>query len=158
MLEDGKRGWGGGELFEGIDHFRYFHQKGAIIWGRWLIEIQLLFKKIWYNMVKQCCLMIYTLCNCLFYDNCDCASIFHWTVQISFLRNVTWVIVNLCRNKEPPPPMPTIQEVSEIAGFSRFSSNQWIGTENISFKSDNKSVIMIMVCNTLLDESKRNLK
>ena len=54
--------------------------------------------------------------------------------------------------------MPTIQEVSEIAGFSRFSSNQWIGTENISFKSDNKSVIMIMVCNTLLDESKRNLK
>lgn len=32
-------------------------------------------------------------------------------VPISFLRNVTWVIVNLCRNKEPPPPMATIQEV-----------------------------------------------
>ncbi|CAH3158726.1 importin subunit alpha-3-like [Pocillopora verrucosa] len=32
-------------------------------------------------------------------------------VPISFLRNVTWVIVNLCRNKEPPPPMETIQEV-----------------------------------------------
>ncbi|XP_014664270.1 PREDICTED: LOW QUALITY PROTEIN: importin subunit alpha-4-like [Priapulus caudatus] len=30
---------------------------------------------------------------------------------ISFLRNVTWVIVNLCRNKDPPPPMETIQEI-----------------------------------------------
>lgn len=29
-------------------------------------------------------------------------------IPISFLRNVTWVIVNLCRNKEPPPPMHTI--------------------------------------------------
>ena len=35
-----------------------------------------------------------------------------FTIQISFLRNVTWVIVNLCRNKDPPPPMETIQEVS----------------------------------------------
>lgn len=30
---------------------------------------------------------------------------------ISFLRNVTWVIVNLCRNKEPPPPIKTIQDL-----------------------------------------------
>lgn len=30
---------------------------------------------------------------------------------ISFLRNVTWVIVNLCRNKEPPPPMENIKEI-----------------------------------------------
>ncbi|BES89462.1 Importin subunit alpha [Nesidiocoris tenuis] len=30
---------------------------------------------------------------------------------ISFLRNVTWVIVNLCRNKEPPPPLTTIQDL-----------------------------------------------
>lgn len=32
-------------------------------------------------------------------------------IPISFLRNVTWVIVNLCRNKEPPPPTQTIQEL-----------------------------------------------
>lgn len=29
-------------------------------------------------------------------------------IPISFLRNVTWVIVNLCRNKDPPPSMTTI--------------------------------------------------
>lgn len=33
------------------------------------------------------------------------------TVPLSFLRNVTWVIVNLCRNKDPPPPMETVQEI-----------------------------------------------
>lgn len=32
-------------------------------------------------------------------------------MNISFLRNVSWVIVNLCRNKEPPPPMDTIREL-----------------------------------------------
>lgn len=32
-------------------------------------------------------------------------------IPISFLRNVTWVIVNLCRNKDPPPPMATIQSL-----------------------------------------------
>lgn len=32
-------------------------------------------------------------------------------IPISFLRNVTWVIVNLCRSKDPPPPVSTIQEI-----------------------------------------------
>jgi len=32
-------------------------------------------------------------------------------IPISFLRNVTWVVVNLCRNKDPPPPVPTIKEI-----------------------------------------------
>jgi len=32
-------------------------------------------------------------------------------IPISFLRNVTWVVVNLCRNKEPPPPFGTIKEI-----------------------------------------------
>ncbi|XP_063778871.1 importin subunit alpha-3-like [Pseudophryne corroboree] len=30
---------------------------------------------------------------------------------ITFLRNVTWAMVNLCRHKDPPPPMETIQEI-----------------------------------------------
>ncbi|KAI8498962.1 PREDICTED: importin subunit alpha-3-like isoform X2 [Branchiostoma belcheri] len=33
------------------------------------------------------------------------------TIPITFLRNVTWVIVNLCRNKDPPPHIETIQEI-----------------------------------------------
>ena len=32
-------------------------------------------------------------------------------IPISFLRNVTWVVVNLCRNKDPPPPTQTISEI-----------------------------------------------
>lgn len=32
-------------------------------------------------------------------------------IPISFLRNVTWVIVNLCRNKDPPPPVQTIKDI-----------------------------------------------
>ncbi|XP_028035747.1 importin subunit alpha-4 [Bombyx mandarina] len=32
-------------------------------------------------------------------------------IPIPFLRNVTWVIVNLCRSKDPPPPLKTIQEI-----------------------------------------------
>ena len=32
-------------------------------------------------------------------------------IPISFLRNVTWVVVNLCRNKDPPPPVQTIREI-----------------------------------------------
>lgn len=36
------------------------------------------------------------------------------SIPITFLRNVTWVMVNLCRHKDPPPPMETIQEVMEL--------------------------------------------
>jgi len=32
-------------------------------------------------------------------------------IPITFLRNVTWVVVNLCRNKDPPPPVQTIREI-----------------------------------------------
>ncbi|CAF0907210.1 unnamed protein product [Didymodactylos carnosus] len=32
-------------------------------------------------------------------------------IPVSFLRNVTWVIVNLCRHKEPPPPVKAVQEI-----------------------------------------------
>eukprot|EP00794_Sanderia_malayensis_P011137 gene11137-12308_t len=41
---------------------------------------------------------------------------------IPFLRNVTWVIVNLCRNKEPCPPMETIvQLLPALAALIRHS-------------------------------------
>ena len=33
------------------------------------------------------------------------------TIPISVLRNVAWVIVNLCRNKDPPPHVDTIREL-----------------------------------------------
>lgn len=32
-------------------------------------------------------------------------------IPMSFLRNVTWVIVNLCRSKDPPPPEDTIRQL-----------------------------------------------
>jgi len=32
-------------------------------------------------------------------------------IPITFLRNVTWVIVNLCRNKDPPPPAQTLRDI-----------------------------------------------
>lgn len=32
-------------------------------------------------------------------------------IPITFLRNVTWVVVNLCRNKDPAPPRQTISEI-----------------------------------------------
>jgi len=33
------------------------------------------------------------------------------SIPITFLRNVAWVIVNLCRNKDPPPHVDTIREL-----------------------------------------------
>ena len=32
-------------------------------------------------------------------------------IPVTFLRNVTWVIVNLCRHKDPPLPLHAIQEI-----------------------------------------------
>ena len=45
--EDGERGEGG-RLFEGGDYFKYYHQGGAIIRGRRLMEGRLLFEEVRY--------------------------------------------------------------------------------------------------------------
>ncbi|VVC25334.1 Hypothetical protein CINCED_3A004313 [Cinara cedri] len=33
------------------------------------------------------------------------------SIPVTFMRNVTWVIVNLCRNKDPPPSQQVIDEI-----------------------------------------------
>lgn len=38
-------------------------------------------------------------------------------IPMSFLRNVTWVIVNLCRSKDPPPPEETITQLLPALAF-----------------------------------------
>lgn len=38
-------------------------------------------------------------------------------IPLSFLRNVTWVIVNLCRSKDPPPPEETIRQLLPALAF-----------------------------------------
>lgn len=32
-------------------------------------------------------------------------------IPLTFLRNVTWVIVNLCRNKDPPPSLESVRQI-----------------------------------------------
>ncbi len=32
-------------------------------------------------------------------------------IPVTFLRNVTWVIVNLCRHKDPPLALIAVQEI-----------------------------------------------
>lgn len=38
-------------------------------------------------------------------------------IPLSFLRNVTWVIVNLCRSKDPPPPIESIKQLLPALAF-----------------------------------------
>ncbi len=39
------------------------------------------------------------------------------SIPMSFLRNVTWVIVNLCRSKDPPPSEDTIKQLLPALAF-----------------------------------------
>jgi hypothetical protein len=51
--------------------------------------------------------------------------------SVSFLRNVTWVIVNLCRNKSPPPSIGTIQELVPAIAFLMDSDDTNILVDSI---------------------------
>lgn len=38
----------------------------------------------------------------------------HKSIPITFLRNIVWVLSNLCRNKNPPPPFERIQPIMPL--------------------------------------------
>lgn len=67
------------------------------------------------------------------------------SIPITFLRNVTWVIVNLCRNKDPPPPMETVQEVGVHACTCRLSCARQMEVlqSTISLQADTQSFCSI---------------
>merc|ERR1719454_645262 len=45
-------------------------------------------------------------------------------IPLTFLRNVTWVIVNLCRNKDPPPQLDSVRQIiPALAGLITHTDN-----------------------------------
>jgi hypothetical protein len=48
-------------------------------------------------------------------------------IPMSFLRNVTWVIVNLCRSKEPPPSEDTIKQLLPALAYLIQNSDTNVG-------------------------------
>lgn len=53
-------------------------------------------------------------------------ALMHPQLEIGFLRNATWVLVNLCRNKDPPTNLAVIQELLPALLFLVESQDQTI--------------------------------
>lgn len=69
-------------------------------------------------------------------------------IPMSFLRNVTWVIVNLCRSKEPPPPEETIKQLLPALAYLIQNSDTNILVDTvwaISYLTDAGNNIIQMV-------------
>jgi hypothetical protein len=62
-------------------------------------------------------------------------------IPLSFLRNVTWVIVNLCRSKDPPPPEETIKSLLPALAF--LIQNQDTNVRLVNFIFILRNVILL---------------
>ncbi|VDL57529.1 unnamed protein product [Hymenolepis diminuta] len=73
------------------------------------------------------------------------------SISITFLRNITWVMVNLCRSKDPPPPIETINELLPALLYliTNTSDNQILVDTvwAISYLTDGGNFLISMVIN-----------
>ena len=67
-------------------------------------------------------------------------------IPITFLRNVTWVVVNLCRNKDPPPPVNTIREILPALNMLIHHDDM-----NVSYPLKSQVFLLIVTFQILVD-------
>lgn len=75
-------------------------------------------------------------------------------IPISFLRNVTWVIVNLCRNKDPPPKIEAVKQILPALSQLIHHSDTYILVDTvwaISYLTDsgNEQISLVLSCGIL---------
>jgi len=57
-------------------------------------------------------------------------------IPVTFLRNVTWVIVNLCRHKEPPLAINAVQEILPALKYLINYTDITVSEENFGWKKN----------------------